>query len=319
MRRRKFVKGALNHCYQRMDDLGVLFYTDADHLVFFTQYCVMARKYGIRVLALCQMPDHIHDSIIANRKTDLEKFKQESLSWFARRRNERAGLKGPVFECSFGSVPKIGDKRVRSNLVYVGNNPVERKLVKGAEDYRWNYLAYARSSHPFSEKLVLSKASSPLRKALREVKAQADARRPLNYAMLRRFFSKLEQKESLQLTDFIISTYNVIDYAEAARYFGTFDEMLIAMHATTGNEYDLNEVFIGKSDAHYGKMTGILLREGTIKGIHGILSLSVDEKYRLYRLLRQETLATSEQIAAFLHMPMIRNGVQCTGTKGRRR
>ena len=299
-----------------MKDLGVLFYTYADHLVFFTQYCAIARKYGIRVLALCQMPDHIHDSIIANRKKDLDKFKQDSLSWFARMRNARAGLKGAVFECSFGSVPKIGDKNVRSNLVYVGNNPVERKLVGEAEKYRWNYLAYARSDHPFSEQLVIRKASWPLRKAIKAVKAQANAGLPLNYALLHRLFSPLDRKESLQLTDFIINTYNVIDYAEASKYFDTFDEMLIALHATTGSEHDLNEVFIGKSDAHYQKMTTILLREGKVKDIHEILSLSADERFELLLLLQRETQASTEQIAAFLHLPLKKRSAR---KKGRRR
>ena len=291
-----------------MDDRGVLFYTDIDHLVFFTQYCVMARKHGIRVLALCQMPDHLHDSVIADRKIDLERFKQESLSWYALRRNAQAGVKGAVFECSYGSVPKIGDKNVRSNLIYVGNNPVERKLVSDAKDYRWNYLAYAESDHPFSEKLVLRKASWSLRKAVKEVKAQAAACRPMNYAMMGRLFAPLDRKERMQLTDFIISTYNVIDYAAASKYFDSFDRMMIAMHATTGSEHDLNEVFIGKSDAHYDKMTTILLGKGIVNDIHEILSLSVDEKFELYLLLRRETQATSEQIAAFLHMPLKLSG-----------
>lgn len=290
-----------------MDDRGVLFYTDSDYLVFFTQYCVMARKHGIRVLALCQMPDHVHDSVIADRKVDLDRFKQESLSWFAKRRNERAGVKGAVFECSYGSAPKIGDKNVRTNLVYVGNNPVERKLVLQAENYQWDFLAYAKSDHPFSEKLVVREASWPLRKAVKEVRAQAQTGKPLNYAMMDRLFSPLNKRERQQLTDFIIVTYNVIDYEAASKYFSSFEDMLNAMHATTGSEYDLNEVFIGKSDAYYDKMTIILLQRGIIRDIHEILSLSVDEKYELFLLLRRETLATSEQIAAFLHMPLRQN------------
>lgn len=304
MKRRKFIKGILNHCYQRMEDGGVLFYTYGDHLVFFTQYCIMARKYRIRVLALCQMPDHVHDSIIANRKQDFERFKQYTGAGFVRKRNKRFGLSGLVFECSFGSVPKIGDKIARTNLLYVGNNPVERKLVPLAEQYRWNYLAYANSNHPFSEKLVIRKARWPLQKAVREVKAQFKAGKPMEYAQLERLFRPLDRKEGLQLTDFIISTYNVIDYQATFRYFDSYVQMLIALHATTGSEHDLNEIFIGKSDAHYNRMTGILLRERRVKEIHEILSMSVDEKYELFLLLRQETYATSEQIAAFLHMPL---------------
>ena len=289
-----------------MEDGGVLFYTYGDHLVYFTQYCVMARKYNIQVLALCQMPDHVHDSVIANRKQDLVKFKQYTNSGFVKKRQEQFGMSGPVFESTFKSVPKIGDKKARSNLVYVGNNPVERKLVTLAEQYRWNYLAYALSDHPFFEKLIIRNARWPLQKAVREVNSLFYDGKPMNYAVLHRLFQPLDRKERLQLVDCIISTYNVIDYNAAIRFFDSYEQMLIAMHATTGSEYDLNEVFIGKSDALYNRMTVVLLQERAIKDIHEILSLSIDEKYERYLLLRRETEAPAEQIAAFLHMSLKR-------------
>lgn len=287
-----------------MADGGVLFYTFSDHLVYFTNYCIVARKYGVCILAFCQMPDHTHETVSADRKSDLERFKQDSNARFASERNARFGLSGPVFESSFGSVPKIGDKNIRSNLVYVGNNPVERKLVSEAERYRWNYLAYAVSDHPFSEKLVIRKSRWPLQKAVRAVKAQFKSGRPMNYALLQRLFQPLTRKECLQLTDYIIATYNVIDYSAAIRYFGSYEEMLIALHATTGSEYDINEVFIGKSDTCYNRMTTVLLQRGLVKDIHDILSFSIDEKYELFLLLRDATEAPAEQIAAFLHMPL---------------
>lgn len=56
MKRRKFYKNTWTHCYQRTADGGVLFYTYSDHLVYFTHYCILARKHHIRVLAMCQMP-----------------------------------------------------------------------------------------------------------------------------------------------------------------------------------------------------------------------------------------------------------------------
>lgn len=304
MKRRKFIKGILNHCYQRTEDGGVLFYTYSDHLVYFTQYCIMARKYRIQVLAMCQMPDHVHDSVIASRKQDLEQFKQYTNSGFVRIRNGQFNLSGPVFESTFGSVPKTGDKKARSNLIYVNNNPVERKLVSEAEQYRWNYLAYAVSNHPFSERLILRDARWPLQKAVKEVKAQFKAGKPMNYAELHRLFQPLDRIERLQLTDFIISIYNVIDYKAAIRFFGSYEKMLLALHATTGSEHDLNEFFIGKSDTHYNRMTSILLREEKVHDIHDILSMTVDQKYELYLFLQHETQATSEQIAAFLHMPL---------------
>lgn len=304
MKRRIVFRGILNHCCQRTVGRGVLFYTPIDHLAYFTQYCIMARKYKIQVLALCQMPDHVHDSVIADRKLDLEKFKQDTNSWYALRWNERYGLKGQVFEQSFGSWPKRGDKNGRSNLVYVGNNPVERRLVEKAEQYRWNYLAYAVSDHPFSKKLVIRDASWPLQRAVKEVKAQFKAGNPLNINQLERLFARLCPEEAEQLTDFIISTYNCIDYAAAIRYFGNYDNMLITMHATTGSEHDAHEVFVGKSDVPYGQMTTYLLQNRVVKDIHEILSLTADEKYQLFLRLRSVVDCPGELIFKFLHLPI---------------
>jgi hypothetical protein len=158
-----------------MADRGVLFYTYTDHLVFFTHYCVMARKHGIRVLSLCEMPDHVHDSVVAEKKEDLEQFKRETATTFSKNHNDWFLQKGPVLEGPFGRAPKREEKKARTNLVYVGNNPVERKLTARAEEYRWNYLAYAASDHPFSEKLVIRNARWPLQKAVKEVKASFKA------------------------------------------------------------------------------------------------------------------------------------------------
>ena len=306
MKRRKFYKNTWTHCYQRTADGGVLFYTYSDHLVYFTHYCISARKHYIRVLAMCQMPDHVHDSILTDRKENLESFKCETNTSFSRKHNERFHRKGPVLESPYGRAPKFEEKKIRSNLIYVENNPVERKLVTRAEQYRWNYLAYADNDHPFSEKLVIRKATWPLQKAVREVKAQFRAGKPMNYAQLERLFRPLNRKEGLQLTDFIITTYNVIDYQAAIDFFGSYENLLIATHSTTGSEYDLKERFVGKSDACYNQMTALLLREGKVKDIHDLLSLSDDEKYELFLLLQHRIDALPEQIAGFLHLTMKR-------------
>ena len=111
-------------------------------------------------------------------------------------------------------------------------------------------------------------------------------------------------KEKEQLTDFIISLYNIIDYENAASLFDSFDDMLNAMHSNTGSEYDINEVFIGKSDAHYAKMMSLVLDKYDFKDIHDVLRLSPEKKDDVFQLLMANTDALPEQIAAFLRMPV---------------
>ena len=305
MKSRKFFKDILNHCYQRSADGGVLFYTAWDHLVYFTLFCVLARKYGIQVLALCQMPDHIHDAVVAKRLKDLVGFKRELNSCFAKMYNSQAGTAGPVFETPFGSAPKQSAKKARTNLIYIANNPVERQLVSVAENYRWNYLAYAITSHPFSEPLVIRRASKPLRAAVRVVKAQFLAGLPMNYTLIKNITRDLTPYELQQFTDFVISTYNVIDYPAAIRFFDNFADMMKSIQANTGSEYDLNEVFVGKSDKPYAQMTQILLEECGFEDIHQILSLDNEEKWKLFDILRKHTFVMGAQIAHFLHLPLV--------------
>lgn len=305
--KRTVIKGVLNHSYQRLIDRGILFYDVSDYLLYFTIFCVTACKYKVRVLKLVQMPDHVHHATIAEQNRELSRFMQEYASTFAREYNQAVGRKGPLWDTPFGSVPKTTDKKVRTCLIYLDNNPVERQLVTAAEDYRWNYLAYGKSDHPFSEAIKLREASMPLRRALQEVQALHKQGRYLPYLLLKRLFASLpDKRESKQLTDYIIHTYSIIDHQAAIRYFGSYEEELIAAHATTGSEYDIREHFMGKSDVYYRQMTELILRSGRVQHPHQVISLPIEEKWELFQYLRRETFATSEQIGAFLHLPIKR-------------
>lgn len=303
MKSRSYLPAALNHCYQRTSGHGVLFYTVHDHLVFFSIFCTMARRHQVHVLKLVQMPDHTHHSTFAPTRDQLRAFQRDYTSAFAKEYNRTFRLSGPVFETPFSYAQKRSDKDIRSNLLYLDNNPVERKIVKQAEEYRWNYLAYAQSDHPFSEKVRLRYASMPLRRALERVRYLRSKDRYLTYPLLKKMFDSLPSKlEKEQLTDFIICTYSVIDHAAAVRYFGGYEAELISAHSTTGSEYDITEGFIGKSDAHYKELATLALKDNKYKDIHDILSLTEKEKYRLLDTLKRKSDVPEKQIRAFLHL-----------------
>ncbi|MBR4774721.1 MAG: hypothetical protein IK008_01315 [Bacteroidales bacterium] len=311
MKKRKVYQDAVTHCYQRTVNGMLIFYTVSDYLLYLTIYCITAVKYRIRILKLVQMPDHIHETVIELQAGHLSGFHRECHSRFAREYNKLCNRDGPLFEHHYGSATKFDDKRVRTNLLYLDNNPVERHLSKKAEEYRWNYLAYGNSPHPFSEKIVLRRASMSLRHALKEVKAIHAASRPLPYSTLQRFFRSLpDDREREQLIDYIVATYSVIDHQAAIRFFGSYEEELIAAHAASGSEYDVGEVFVGQSDDCYLKMIGILRRESRYKDdIHEIFALSPEEKRELYNLLRSATSYPYRQIAKFLHLAVNDSGV----------
>lgn len=303
-RRRRFSSGVVIHCYQRTVNGFLIFYTVSDYLVFFTILCTFARKFNIRLLKVAAMPDHIHLSLMASNRNQLAEFMCRYTSLLSKENNLVSGNKGQLFCRPFGSAMKIGEKSIRTNFIYVDNNPVERFLTKRAELYRWNFVAYAQSSHPFSPKLVLSRASGALRRAISEVKSVHASGDYLNYRILQRMFGHIASKdEKAQLVDFIISLYNVIDYEEVISYFGSYGEMLTADHASKGAEHDIREYYVGKTDAVYSAMTRGVLETGRFKDIHEVLTLSADEKLEMYGLLCRKTSAHPDQVAKFLRIP----------------
>jgi hypothetical protein len=242
---------------------------------------------------------------MAPNEDQISSFIQDVTSTFVREYNMTHGRKGPMFESPYGRAPKRTDKYIRTNLTYLNNNPVERQLVTLAEEYRWNYLAYASGNHPFSEKIILRKASMPLRRALQAVKRQHTKGRYITGPLLRRMFDSLpDRKECEQLTDYIISTYSIIDYDRACGYFKTYENELVTAHANTGSEHDFKEHFHGRSDACYSKMTHMLLKSGKVKDVHEVLTMSMGKKWELFYYLKPRTDAFKAQIAAFLHIPL---------------
>ncbi len=302
MRKRIAINGIINHCCQRAASNYLLFYTVSDFLVFFTIVCVMVRKHKVRLLSLILMYDHYHISVITRGSKQLSSFISSCTKAFVVENNPLCHRSGQLFQHSFLSVPKKGDKAARTNLIYLGNNAVERRIVKKAEDYRWGFLAYAKSKNPFSDPLIIRNASWPMRKAVAEVKSHYKAGRYLTYAVLKRISSPLNKQEQLQLTDFIIGTYNVIDYDAAIRFFDSWEDMILSMHANTGSEYDLNEVFVGKSDEYYPRLIRLTLAKTGLKDIHDVFALSENRRYELFNYLRRHSDADARQIAAFLRI-----------------
>ena len=156
MRKRIVVEGEVHHIYQKTKGGVVIFYSLRDYLVFFTIFCTIAEKLDVTVLALCPMPDHLHNASRFKTLEQLDKFVQMYSRIFAREWNKARKRRGSIFQKRFGSAVKISNKQVRTTINYNNNNPVERKITLRAEEYRWNFLRYFRSKNPYSKTLVES-------------------------------------------------------------------------------------------------------------------------------------------------------------------
>ena len=295
----------MNHVYQRTVGGVHLFYTKEDCLVFLSILSVCARSSDVRVLELCLMHNHIHMLLIADCFEELSSFMDRCTSWFVRAYNIEHGRKGRLLKKNFGSAPKWDGKKQRSAIIYIGNNPVEKNFCQYAEDFRWNFLAYIKSPSPFSEPIIMRKASSVLKSALQAVDNMIEQNVPLKYSSLAFYKSRLKTREYEQLIDYVISSYLPFDFDELLSRFNSYEDMITALHSTTGSEYDLKEGRDDFSVASFIEMMHWVWDNYSAEYMRKMISMSLEEKLALASELKKHTSASSSQVINFLHIPIV--------------
>lgn len=290
---------SFQHVYKISVDGGVVFYRTVDHLVYYTIESVMSMRYRIPVLVRCQMFNHTHKLCAPVDPQQLAACESNINIAFTREYNKEYGRTGRLFRGPFGSAPKWTDKDRKSALLYILNNPVEKKLCRRAVEDRWTFLAYYQLDYPFSEKPVLSKARWALRNAMKVVESEYRGGRYLRYALLNRLFGTLTGEEQEQLTDYIIQLYFRFDRGACCQLFESLQQMAEAADVSKGKEFDVGEEFDPTSDVPYREMGRIALRYN-VSG-PGLFNLSDRRRERLAAYFRQHTMASEEQIARYLH------------------
>ena len=300
--KRKFIKDQMNHTYQRAVSGFNIFYEVEDYLVYYTIFSVMSRRYGMVVYGLCLMIDHIHTLTSTSSCKTFSKFMSNVAIQFVKEYNRYHNRVGPLFSECFGSAPKAGLKLLRTAIAYLFNNPVERLLCKRAQEYRWNFLAYAASDNPFSDPLVLKKASRRLRRALKEVDGTVKRNEYMTYVQLKRMFVGMDAREKNQLIDYIIVRYNIIRYDDlTTKCYDGYENMLIAINSNAGSEYEVQELRYGRSDAEYRYLYKYVHEKG-FKDAGEVISLPTDSKFKLMVDMMNETSVSKLLICKFLHL-----------------
>lgn len=301
-KKRKFTSNECMHIYQRTINGFNIFYDREDALVFYTIFSVLARFYKVKVLALCLMVDHVHSLLSSEVLTSISDFVRHFTSLFVSEYNQSAGRHGSLFYKSYGSAPKVGGKKVRSTVVYIGNNPVEKGLCSTAELYRWNFLAYLNDTNPFSSVVPASLFSMKLRRAVTEVKGTHARNKYLSYAQVRRMFDGMQESECELLTDYIISLYLPFDKDALLSYYASYDDMVMAMRSTVGGEYDIKEIFNSGTDRIYVDMSYYLHDELHISPARNVIAFTDECKLEVAELLAKRFGVRKHELSKFLHL-----------------
>lgn len=297
---RVFREGFPHHTYTRGFDGNVLFYSQADCVYFLTLYFCLARRYGITVLAFCEMPNHFHSNVQASAKQAFLRFHARLNSMFVQVYNQEHGRSGALLDASFGYAAKTAGKRIRDNLCYIANNAAVGKLSDDIVKYRWNLLAYRESDHPFSDPINPRKSTRAMKRALAKVKYFREHDLPLTYTRQRAIMMGLTSGERHQILDYIISRYNGLDYkAMEAFYNNSFQQACLSFRANSGSEHDIPEDY--EDYRNYSRMLRLSEAEG-VDLAHGCPEkLDGDDISRLFCVFQMQGLPL-RQIRHFLHL-----------------
>lgn len=290
------------HIYQNTLGGFPVFYTVTDRLVFFSIVCNAARRHSLRVIGICIMFDHMHILVEGATRDEARDFVKECLSLFSRAFNKSIGQSGNVFNKAFGSSIKTGLKAIRTACSYLYNNPVEKKLCLRAEENKWNFLAYAISSHPFSEKIRKKKASRALRRTMTMVSVLAKQGKNLKYKWVEKWASLLSGAEKNQLVDYIISSYNCIDYNALISYYGSYELTCRAFASNQGSEYGIKEDYYPNPHTDYIHIGNALLEKHGFSDVKEVLSLPESQRISLKNMLIFEVDASPRMIEKYMHL-----------------
>ena len=134
---RTVVPGVAHHCTQRGTDKRKVFFTDADRGVYLELLKEHSAEAGLRMLAYCLMPNHVHLVAVPERLDSLGVVFRRVHGRYAQYLNVRRGRSGHLWQNRFFSCALDGD-HLSAALRYVERNPVRAGLVAEAESYIWS-------------------------------------------------------------------------------------------------------------------------------------------------------------------------------------
>lgn len=126
-----------HHVTQRGNRRQDVFFGDADYAAYFALLKRACTANGVRCLAWCLMPNHVHLILTPPSPESLQLAVSDVHRRYARQINRAHNWTGYLFQGRFASYP-MDERHLVTAVRYVENNPVAAGLVAHAEDWRWS-------------------------------------------------------------------------------------------------------------------------------------------------------------------------------------
>ena len=131
------IPGVAHHVTQRGNRKQEVFFSGADYAAYRALVAEACAASGVRCLAWCLMPNHVHLILLPQTEDGLRAALADAHRRYSRRINAAHGWTGYLFQGRFASYP-MDDAHLMTAIRYVELNPVKAKLVARAEDWPWS-------------------------------------------------------------------------------------------------------------------------------------------------------------------------------------
>jgi putative transposase len=131
------VPGVAHHVIQRGNRQLDVFFEHADYEAYLGYVSAGCARAGVRCLAWCLMPNHVHLILVPQDEDGLRVALSEAHRRYSRRINAAHGWSGFLWQGRFSSYP-MDDAHLVTAIRYVEMNPVRAGLVKAPQDWRWS-------------------------------------------------------------------------------------------------------------------------------------------------------------------------------------
>ena len=137
---RSNIPGGTYHVMNRGNRKARIYEDDRDRRRCLRGLIEEKERYGLKILAGCEMDNHFHLAVVTPHG-NLSEFMAQFEGRFARYSNLRHDRVGHLFQGRFRDVRIESDLQMLTALCYVFLNPVSAGLVIRPEDYKWSTYA----------------------------------------------------------------------------------------------------------------------------------------------------------------------------------
>ena len=113
-------------------------------------------------------------------------------------------------------------------------------------------------------------------------------------------FDGLDLREKQQLTDYIITSYNCIDYKRLLSFYdGSYENACLAFASNQGKEFGIKEEFVPGNHKIYIQLCNLIRRRFGICHVKDIFSLPLPERKAIVAFCRSMTNISNHQLVKF--------------------